>query len=332
MEYNNNHYLKSVERLRELLKSKSILELKHTKEGAIRNPRRPNDEEVISPVSDVLFKVMFETEEHKAYTSKLISAIIGLDYEYLLENMTFYKNDMSGKDIEEHQRRGDLIIKLDETLIAVEMNNVGRTGRNLEYAFRSSSIDIEGKDIGVQPIIEININNYSYREVEETISIYGFTNLDPEKKDMVLGKIFYVEIYLPKIREKCYTKLGETEKTILAMFETSKERAKVLIEGDEVLVKYRETMESAQEKDKFLEAYDHEAANFQCGRDEGYDEGHEIGYDEGREIGYDEGVKQNQLEVIKNMIDEGLGKETIARYLKMDMNELEKIILKIKEN
>lgn len=144
------------------------------------------------------------------------------------------------------------------------------------------------------------------------------------------------------------------------MFSPSKKEVEGIIEGDELLMKYNEKIEEAQDKKEFLEAYDHELANFECGKDEGreegyydgfaegkeegyYDgfaegkeEGHEIGYSEGkekgREIGYTEGQKENQKEIIQNMLEEGLEVETIARYLKLDVTEVKKLKAEIFEN
>ncbi|HBA37103.1 MAG TPA: hypothetical protein DCY94_00130 [Firmicutes bacterium] len=106
------------------------------------------------------------------------------------------------------------------------------------------------------------------------------------------------------------------------MFETSKEKAKELTEGDEILMRYNEKVEEAQKDEELLQAYDHDEVHFELGREEGI----KMGITQG----IAQGIKKNQIEVIENMMDEGFGKETIAKCLKIDMEELERVLSKIK--
>ncbi len=72
-------------------------------------------------MADSVFKIIFQNEEYKRFICKLISAIVGIEYDYLLENMTFYKNTYNKSTIEDVQRSGDLIIKLYNIPISMDI-------------------------------------------------------------------------------------------------------------------------------------------------------------------------------------------------------------------
>ena len=58
----------------------------------------------------------------------------------------------------------------------------------------------------------------------------------------------------------------------------------------------------------------------------GKEEGRAEGKEEGEAIGEARGKKENQLEMIKSMLKEGLSIEPIARISKLSLDEIEKIV------
>ncbi|HBA37332.1 MAG TPA: hypothetical protein DCY94_01285 [Firmicutes bacterium] len=104
------------------------------------------------------------------------------------------------------------------------------------------------------------------------------------------------------------------------MFETSKEKAKELTEGDEILMRYNEKVEEAQRDEELLQAYDHDEVHFELGRDEGI------------KLGITQGIAQKQLEVIENMVRKKYKISEIAECLNLDIDTVEKILSSIKEH
>ncbi len=119
-------------RMRELLKSPVMVDMERGKNYEVHIPKSKelNDELILSPMADSVFKIIFQNEEYKRFTCKLISAIVGIEYDYLLENMSLYKNTYNKSTIGDVQRSGDLIIKLGDIFQMVEMNNYGATVRS----------------------------------------------------------------------------------------------------------------------------------------------------------------------------------------------------------
>ena len=101
-------------RMKELLKSPAMVDMERGKNYEVHIPKSKelNDELRLSPMADSVFKIIFQNEEYKRFICKLISDIVGIEYDYLLENMTFYKNTYNKSTIEDVRRSGDLIIKL----------------------------------------------------------------------------------------------------------------------------------------------------------------------------------------------------------------------------
>lgn len=197
----------STKKMNVLLNKSSLVELNYSKKGAYKNPKRGNEEMRISPISDLMFKTMFANKNNKEYVCKLISKLIDQDYDYLLENIEYYKNDVDKEEIYEPSRRVDLMLKLKNgSYIGIEMNNRSMTGRNFMYAIKTSeTIENTSSDLKFDPIIEINFNNYSLKGIEDSINFYSIIDLDERNQDHSLIKVMYIEVYLPKIREKCYT-------------------------------------------------------------------------------------------------------------------------------
>ena len=57
----------------------------------------------------------------------------------------------------------------------------------------------------------------------------------------------------------------------------------------------------------------------------GYEEGIEEGRIEGRAEGIEEGSKQKAYEIAKNMLEENISIEAIAKFTKLNIEEIEKL-------
>ncbi|HBA37937.1 MAG TPA: hypothetical protein DCY94_04380 [Firmicutes bacterium] len=269
--------------------------------------------ERLTPLSDVIFKLAFQNEEYKKYTCKLISCLTGLEYDYLLENMAFYKNTINKERLEEVQRMGDLVVKIKDAYYLVEMNNYCTLGRNIKNSMLVSAINTEDKrNVKFFPLVEIGLNNYRLKGIDRSINVYATKNILPDRDNELLIKAFYIEVYLPIIEEKGYNELNETERVLKALFTPSKKDGEELSKGDAILMDYNEMLEDAKRIDEILGSYDKAQ------------EEREVLF----ELGEKKGVQKNQRDIIVNMIGEGFELETIARCLKVDVSEIEKIMSK----
>lgn len=296
-------------------------------EYEIHIPRRDElkGDERVTPLSDRIFKFAFQNEDNWEFTCKLVSCVTGLDYDYILENMSFYKNTVNESSLKDIQRSGDLYVKIKGELYQIEMNNYKALGRNIKSSILSSGIRTpDKKDVRFTPILEIDLNNYRLKGIEESISVYANMNIIPEKNNDILLKTFYVEIYLPIIMKKEYNELNETERILRAMFTPSRSEGTLLSKGDKILMKFSETLENAESDSILMEEYDYDLAM----RDSLLNKGRT----EGRNKGRIEGKEEEKREIIKNMLTNDFDVETISKCVNLKISEVEKIISSIRNS
>ena len=94
--------------------------LKPTKKSSVDNKKF---RKIIPITSDCMFKTLFGRNEYIKFPCKLLSYIIDISYEELLENLCFSKNETGKKYKDEKSYRNDLVVKVKDTFINIEMNN-----------------------------------------------------------------------------------------------------------------------------------------------------------------------------------------------------------------
>jgi len=302
-------------RMRELLKSPAMVDMERGKNYEVHIPKSKelNDELRLSPMADSVFKIIFQNEEYKRFTCKLISAIVGIEYDYLLENMTFYKNTYNKSTIEDVQRSGDLIIKLSDIFLIVEMNNYESLGRNFKNSVLLAGIRIPDKN-GVRffPVIDISINNYRYKDMDYSIDVTSDISILPERQWFTTLRMFHINVFLPIIEEKSYNELNETEEVILALFSPHKKKIEPLLRKDELLMELNDTLDSLERNTDFLYDYDFELEKETALKEDG--------------------KKEARIEVIKKMLEKGMELSDIVECVNLDIEEVKKIIQSLSKN
>ena len=177
-------------------------------------------------ISDGMFKTLFQREDCIKYPCKLLSYIVSLSYEDLLCHMSFDKTETDKEGDSSYSYRQDLVVTIDNAKIVVEMNNNDTEKvrqRNLSYMMRIRE-DRKEKDTYRQTIL-VNLNNYCYKGDD---SIRKDFALSDHIGVLYTDSLLVVDIYLPNIKKKCYTKgikaLSEMERFLLAGVEQDIEK------------------------------------------------------------------------------------------------------------
>lgn len=116
--------------------------------------------------------------------------------------------------------RSEFVAKINGINIEVNNNKNATTyERNLAYLFRLYDQNIGGEE-KYNMVLQINFNNYAYKENKKIIDAYYLRN----KEGIVLTKkILIVDVVLPNLLEKCYTlgieSLTKIEKFIYSLIE-----------------------------------------------------------------------------------------------------------------
>ena len=118
----------------------------------------------------------------------------------------------------------DYVAKINDTVINIEVNNNSDykvMERNMDYANRLYSSKVKrSKEYEYNQVIQLNINNFSFKENDKIIDIYKIQN---DEGIMLNNKLIFIQIYIPNLRKKWYTlgieKLDARERYILALVE-----------------------------------------------------------------------------------------------------------------
>ena len=283
--------------------------------------------EKISIVSDSLFKTMFLNSKRLKYSAKLISLVVDVEFDYLLNNLQLIKNELDKEVISTKNQRCDYIANIRDSLINIEVNNnatIEVLERNIEYSHKLYASRIRvGSKYTYNQVIQININNFSFKDNENTIDYFYMKNQEGKALN---EKIIYVNIYLPNNYRKWYNEgkesLTELERYILAIAEPDVRVSEEISEGDIFMEDtVKEIKEFCLEED-LRESYDKEWADISQGRLEGRREGHIEGKKEGLKEGKEEQIKIDAVNLHKN----GVTDELITKSLNITQEQLEEYL------
>ena len=280
-------------------------------------------------VSDSMFKTMINNESRMEYICYLIASIFNEDYNEVLKNTEFIKNNIDKYKNEESNKTVDLLCKIKGKILNVEVNNntsKSSLERNLGYMFSLYSANMKrGHKYNFNEVIQININNFRFKGRKDVLEECYITNINHIPKDIndfqiYSNKIRIINIYLSNIRKKDYNKLKLYEKLLLIFNENDNQLLKDLSKGDEIMEKYVKESKEASEQDEVIGMYDKELHDEKLRLAE-IDEYREKGFKEGHNIGRDEGIKETAL----NMIQKGYNITDISECTGLSLEDLKKL-------
>ena len=258
-------------------------------------------------ISDSMFHTLFQREECIQFPCKLLSYIVDLSYEELLSCLTFSKTETGKEARGDYEYRSDLVVNIKGTKVIVEMNNNDNPHireRNISYIMRTRE-DREEKDEYHQTIL-VNLNNYCYEKddkVRRDIALFD------QDGNLYTNTLVIVDIYLPNIKKKCYTKgikaLSEMERFLLIGIEQDIKSADQYIGEDIVMEEFMKESERRSYDDSLRESYNKEEAL--------------------KEQAFREGREEIQVEVLKRMLMEKASIDLIEKYTNMTKEKIKKL-------
>ena len=251
-------------------KFKTLHDLELDNEYVLKLSRNIKKGQKISILSDTMLKAMFQNENRIKYSAKFLSYFIDVEYEDILNNICLAKNELDKNNENDKGERCDYVALLSDTSLNIEVNNNSSLEvleRNMEYAHRLYSKKIRRGEENYQytQVIQFNLNNFAFKGNDKIVDIYTVTNDD---NIGLSNKLIFVQIYVPNLRKKWYTKgmksLSEEEKYILALVEMDLNKLNDL-GGENIMDEYVKEAEEVSFEGGVGEAYDKEWAL----RDEG---------------------------------------------------------------
>ena len=291
-------------------KFKTLHDLELDNEYVLKLSRNIKKGQKISILSDTMLKAMFQNENRIKYSAKFLSYFIDVEYENILNNICLAKNELDKNNENDKGERCDYVALLSDTSLNIEVNNNSSLEvleRNMEYAHRLYSKKIRRGEENYQytQVIQFNLNNFAFKGNDKIVDIYTVTNDD---NIGLSNKLIFVQIYVPNLRKKWYTKgmksLSEEEKYILALVEMDLDKLNDL-GGDIVMDEYVKESEEVSFEGGVGEAYDKEWAL--------------------RDQGYRDGIKERNIEIAKNMLSKSMKIELISEITDLSIKEIERL-------
>ena len=300
-------------------KFKTLHDLELDNEYVLKLSRNIKKGQKISILSDTMLKAMFQNENRIKYSAKFLSYFIDVEYEDILNNICLAKNELDKNNENDKGERCDYVALLSDTSLNIEVNNNSSLEvleRNMEYAHRLYSKKIRRGEENYQytQVIQFNLNNFAFKGNDKIVDIYTVTNDD---NIGLSNKLIFVQIYVPNLRKKWYTKgmksLSEEEKYILALVEMDLDKLNDL-GGENIMDEYVKEAEEVSFEGGVGEAYDKEWAlrdqgyrdGLSQGKAEGFSQGKVEGKAEGISEGISHGKRESKKEIAKTMLNEGI--------------------------
>lgn len=272
---------------------------------------------ILELTSDVVFKAFMMSENTKDYKARLISLITGIDEE-LLKNAVYRSVEFPiNKD---KIYKSDIVVTIDKNIINVEMNNryyAGIVEKNITYInkIRSEGFDIGDNYLGIERVIQINIDNYSQYKGNKLV--YKFQMRDIDTHELETNSIESYHIDLAYLEKNCYNKdkLSELEK-LLEIFITTNDEKLNTLRSDKVMEEAINELKKISGDEKIIGLYDAAAVERKIRNTE------LLG---AKMEGIKKGEKKKQLEIAKKMIEKEIDKELILETTGLSIEELKKM-------
>ena len=282
--------------------------------------------EMLPLVSDVMFHTMLNNESRKQYVSYLLSLILEKDYKDIYNGISFSKEQLDKENYHDSKKTVDLVCTIDGEIFNVEMNNnmsVPSLERNISYINKlySGSMKMGNKEYQYNKVIQINLNNFNFKDNKNEIDEFYIMN---HNKEVLTDKIRIIYIYLPLIRKKMYNKkekLTSLEKLLLSFNEKDSDELKKVIKGEKFMEEYRRDAYDASQDSEILGLYNKEEEDKML-------EAMRIDYakEEGIEKGIQQGAEQAKIEIAKKLLKMEISLEQISEVTGIDLETLKKLL------
>ena len=308
-------------------KFKTLHDLELDNEYVLKLSRNIKKGQKISILSDTMLKAMFQNENRIKYSAKFLSYFIDVEYEDILNNICLAKNELDKNNENDKGERCDYVALLSDTSLNIEVNNNSSLEvleRNMEYAHRLYSKKIRRGEENYQytQVIQFNLNNFAFKGNDKIVDIYTVTNND---NIGLSNKLIFVQIYVPNLRKKWYTKgmksLSEEEKYILALVEMDLDKLNDL-GGENIMDEYMKEAEEVSFEGGVGEAYDKEWALRDQGYRDGLSQGKAEGFSQGKAEGKAEGINDRNFEIAKNLLKNKVNISIIASSTGLSEEEI----------
>jgi len=253
--------------------------------------------------SDTVFKAFMMSERTKDYKARLIHLITGIPEEDLKEAV-YESNELSVTNKNNKVYKTDIIVKIDNHIINIEMNQSYYKGlfeKNGTYyhKLRSEQFNKGDSYLEINKVIQINIDDF--HKFNGNKLLYKFTMREVNTNELESEFLESYHIDLTYLKDKCYNEIKDELERICLLFIDKNNEYKSLIKGDNIMSEAYDELERISRDTGIIGLYDKEQierkilnTRLQGARLEGIEEGKK------------EGINQRNIEIAKNMLKENI--------------------------
>jgi len=245
--------------------------------------------------SDTVFKAFMMSEKTKDYKARLIHLITGIPEEDLKEAV-YESNELSVTNKNNKVYKTDIIVKIDNNIISIEMNNKYYEGLFIKNATYYNKLESEQFEQGQSylkylKIIQINIDNF--HKFKGNKLLYKFTMREIETNEQENDLLESYHIDLTYLKDKCYNEIKDELEKICLLFIDKNNEYKTLLKGDNIMNEAYEELERISMDKNIIGLYDKEKVEQKILNTKL----------EGARL---EGINQSKLEIAKNMLKKNM--------------------------
>ena len=161
---------------------------------------------------DLLFKRMFGDVNHKERVSYLVSTILNIPYEEVINNIEILPNDKKIRNKNTKRQAQDVVVRIILSVnkrISLEMNmnyNITNKNRNLMYLANMYSNQLKNKEDynKLEPCIQVNFNTV-YTDTKNKV-LYDIYTLKNEYGNELTDMIRIINLNIAECHDICYNK------------------------------------------------------------------------------------------------------------------------------
>ena len=305
-----------------------------TEELAVTNNIDIGEKRLITAKNDRIFKAIFVNEKDHHLMETLLSECL----EEKVKIIKYLKVELGVTNVSEKTKRLDVVLESKNKKMIVELNTEGPSVNNRNFRYFSKFYGTETK-IGedYKEEYEYILINLSYNVKDNKLK-REYKIQDKEGKSFVKN-FRVIEFIMDKITKECYDRIMEgtdIEYKHLAMLNLDKETLTKLSEYDNIVKEYMEKLVDLNEDEVFIgplrieedEKVIQEMAmkyRLEEATKEAIEKGLKEGIEKGIKEGIKEGEKQKAIEMAKNLIEERINIDIIAKASGLSKDEILKL-------
>ena len=284
-----------------------------------------NDNKFYTAKFDRVFKTIFCDEDNPSLLKELLERI----FKKKIESIEFLRSELPVVSVVDRSKTVDVLVKVDNEYLHIELNcnykNYLHTRNFIYFTNIYSRKTVRGKKYDFKTkFIHIDFTYGLSKKIEDVTHYYVMSNNGKK----YIHNFEIIEYNMDKITDYWYNLDMEKVKEYkhLIMLDLEKDDLDKISNGDDFVEAYEDKVTDLNNQETFRSFMSYEEDQELIQNTE-----KAMAYEEGTKNGVSQGIKQEKLEIAKNLLSLGtLSIEDISKATGLDTNTLQKLSKEMK--